>query len=60
MFRFPYWLNNLVDPESAIAYNEGFTRKLYKKYNLEINEPIDFTNWSNGELSQDIIFAIKK
>lgn len=56
-----YWLNSLDDPEYAVAYDENFIRKLYKKYNLEISEPINFTNWSNGQQgAQDIIFAIKK
>ena len=55
-----YWLNNLDNPEFAIAYDENFIRKLYKKYNLEIVNPIYYENWPSGLGGQDTIFAIKK
>lgn len=55
-----YWLNNLDNPESAIAYDENFIRKLYKKHKLEITGPINFANWPKGLRGQDTIFAIKK
>ncbi len=50
-------------PESAIAYDEVFMRKLYEKYGLKIIEPIRFGSWCgrNGFLSyQDIILGVKR
>jgi ubiquinone/menaquinone biosynthesis C-methylase UbiE len=52
-----------IIPETAIAYNEKFVRKLYEKYKMNIIEPIHYGSWCGREnfLSyQDIIIAVKK
>lgn len=50
-------------PESAVAYDEGFVKELYKKYGLEILEPIRYGSWCGRKdffSFQDIIIATKK
>jgi len=47
-------------PEAAIAFEEPYIRDLYKKNNLEIQEPIRYGSWSKREnflSSQDIVLA---
>jgi len=49
-------------PESAIAYNEKFIRRLYESYTLSIKEPIYYGSWcgrKNFLNYQDIIVASK-
>jgi len=49
-------------PESAIAYEESLIRKIYRKNNLSIEEPIYFGQWSglqNTLDQQDIVVASK-
>lgn len=66
-----YYTINTSQPEIAIAYDEDFIRNLFKKYELEIIEPIYYGDWSKNkilsheyhliELSfQDIVIAKKK
>ena len=52
-----------IAPESAVAYNEYFIKKLYAKYALTMGEPIHYGSWCGRKeyLSyQDIILAVKK
>jgi ubiquinone/menaquinone biosynthesis C-methylase UbiE len=49
-------------PESAIAYDERFIRVLYKKYRLNIVEPIHYGFWCGRKKflsKQDIVIAVK-
>lgn len=49
-------------PEDAVAYAEGYIRELYRKFGLEILNPIQYGSWCGREqyLSyQDIIVAVK-
>jgi ubiquinone/menaquinone biosynthesis C-methylase UbiE len=51
------------EPESAVAYDEKFIRKLYEKKRLNIAEPIRHGSWcgrKNFLSYQDIIIAVKK
>jgi ubiquinone/menaquinone biosynthesis C-methylase UbiE len=53
---------NLKDPEAAIAYDEAFIEKLYKKYSLRIIQPVHYGSWCSRDafLSyQDLIIAEK-
>ena len=56
-----YRLVNSKKPENAIAYDETFIRKLYEKYNLLIQEPIQYTpfNKKGNRKRQDFIIATK-
>jgi SAM-dependent methyltransferase len=50
-------------PESGVAYDEKFIRRLYERFRLTIAEPIHFGSWCGRENSlgyQDIIIAAKK
>jgi len=58
-----YTTVNKTDPERAIAYDENVIRNFYKKYNLELIEPIHYGRWSSREdglSAQDIIISVKK
>lgn len=58
-----YRTTNKNTPESAVAYDERFIRRLYEKYRLNIAEPIHYGSWCGREnfLSyQDIVIAVKK
>lgn len=49
-------------PELAIGYEEGWVVALYRKYGLEIRQPIQYGNWCGREkfLSyQDLVLASK-
>jgi SAM-dependent methyltransferase len=49
-------------PEQVLAYDEGFIRRLYRKYDLSIKEPVYYAKWcgrQHGIEGQDIILAIK-
>jgi SAM-dependent methyltransferase len=49
-------------PEQAVAYDEAFVLKLYRKYGLRIQEPIRYGSWCGRSRSfdyQDIIVASK-
>jgi ubiquinone/menaquinone biosynthesis C-methylase UbiE len=49
-------------PETAIAYQEGFVRRLFDQYGLTIIEPIHFGSWCKRDTFltyQDIIVATK-
>jgi len=49
-------------PEKAIAFDESYIRKLYDKFNLQIDDPIHFGSWhgiKNTLAKQDIIIATK-
>ncbi len=57
------WIKDKELPEDATAYDEKYTRELYKTNNLEISEPIHYGSWCGREkfLSyQDIITAVKR
>jgi ubiquinone/menaquinone biosynthesis C-methylase UbiE len=50
-------------PEAVVSYNEAFVRKLFIKYDLSMESPIQYGSWSGRKdfLSfQDIIVATKK
>jgi SAM-dependent methyltransferase len=50
-------------PESAVAYDEKFIRRLYEKCGFTIREPIHFGSWCGRENSltfQDLIIAVKQ
>jgi SAM-dependent methyltransferase len=56
-------VSNQARPGDAVAYEEGFIRERFAKFNLKIIEPIHFGKWPGREkfLSyQDIIVAIKE
>ena len=58
-----FYTANRNNPEFAVAYDEEFIRKLYKKYRLNIIEPIHYGSWcgrKNFLSFQDIIMAVKK
>jgi SAM-dependent methyltransferase len=65
---FRYKLNDCLtidenEPETAIAYEQEYTRKLFGKCGLSINEPVYYGSWCKREkyLSyQDIIIASKE
>jgi len=50
------------EPELAVAFNETYIRKLYRKYRLSIIEPIRYGSWC-GRMSnvgyQDILVGVK-
>jgi ubiquinone/menaquinone biosynthesis C-methylase UbiE len=55
-------VEDITRPEAAVSYNEGAIRTLYKKYQLNIKEPIFYGSWCGRKehLSfQDIIVAQK-
>lgn len=57
------WVKDKDLPEDAVAYDEKYTRQLYKTNDLEISEPIHYGSWCGREkfLSyQDIITAVKR
>jgi len=50
-------------PESAIAYNEEFVKLLFKKYGLNIVQPINYGSWCKRDRFisyQDMIIATKR
>ena len=56
----PYRLRDEAVPESAVAYDETFLRRLLVQYGLEISEPVHYGTWSGREdgLSyQDILLV---
>ena len=58
-----YFTISKIAPESAVAYNEYFIKKLYEKYGLTMGEPIHYGSWCGRKeyLSyQDIVLAVKK
>ena len=65
---FRYKINDCLtidenEPETAIAYEEEYTRKLFGKWGLSINEPVYYGSWCKRAryLSyQDIIIASKE
>jgi len=66
-YRLQYKFDNYVtinknQHEDAIGLYENYIRELYEKYNLKIQEPIIYGNWTgkkNALLNQDIVLAIK-
>lgn len=53
---------NEEKPEAAVAYNEEFVIRLFKKYGLKITQPIHYGSWCKRDsfLSyQDLIIATK-
>ena len=67
MLDFRYNINgclttNEKDPEAAVAYNEEFVMRLFKKYGLKIAQPIHYGSWckrDNCLTYQDLIIATK-
>jgi ubiquinone/menaquinone biosynthesis C-methylase UbiE len=50
-------------PEAAVAYEEEYIRELYRKFGLQIVEPIHYGHWCGREESlsyQDIVIATKR
>lgn len=51
-------------PETAIAYDERFIKKLYEQYDLDVDGSIRYGDWRKNEINsgsfQDIIVAKKK
>lgn len=64
-FKHPYGPSLVIDPklpEASIAHEEKTIRALYRKFNLQILEPIRYGSWSGRDeflSSQDIIVAEK-
>jgi len=57
-----YRVQKEILPEEAIAYDEKIIRGLYRKYELNISEPISYGSWcgrKNGLSYQDIVIASK-
>lgn len=53
---------DIDDPEAAIAYGEAFVLRLFKKYALEVSQPIQYGSWCGRDVSltyQDVIIATK-
>jgi len=46
------YVDNENNPEHAVAYEEDFIRKLFKKNSLILIEPIYYGEWRNGKKSQ--------
>ena len=58
----PYGVIVEDNPESAIAYEEEFLKKIFSKAGLKIIHPIHYGTWSGRESDvggQDIIVAEK-
>lgn len=56
-----YYTQNMLNPETAIAYKEEMIRALHEKYNLSIKE-IHYGNWCGRKKAvggQDVIIATK-
>lgn len=57
-----FWTTDRDIPETAVAYDEFLTRRLFEKFGLQIAEPIRYGSWS-GRLDflsyQDIVVARK-
>ena len=65
-----FWVRDLDDPASFIAYPERFVRDTYQNCGLTVVDPIRFGSWAAGSLeasevlepfgfSQDIVIAMK-
>ena len=57
-----YLTINENDPEAAVAYNEEFVIRLFKKYGLQITQPIHYGSWCKRDsflTYQDLIIATK-
>lgn len=49
------------EPESAVAYEEPFIRKLCAKHGLRIMEPITYGRWwQDAPNSQDFLWTVKE
>ncbi|ORV03344.1 hypothetical protein AWB93_00010 [Mycobacterium bohemicum] len=67
LFKFEYEMpgfrmTHIENPESAIAYPEGFVRYLYGQCGLELREPVRYGTWcgrTNGMSGQDVVIAAK-
>jgi SAM-dependent methyltransferase len=70
-FTFPHevsqscFVQESADPESTVAYEETYIRRLYDEAGLQISEPVHFGSWSGAYAdppprhSQDTIIARK-
>ena len=64
LYEIDGWLTtSKKDPEIAIAYDEDLVKGLFKKYGLEIIQPIKYGSWcGRGDFLsyQDLVVAAKK
>lgn len=60
-----YRVQNKQVPEAAIAHDERSVRELYRRYGLDIKEPVNYGRWAGRKSglgvnhNQDLVLAIK-